>query len=62
MIVFLLKKFFKKVNSWVLDFVESLRLDYKDWNGNRPFPDEGNSYGIIRFKTNAIDDYNTIWR
>lgn len=31
-------------------------MDYKDWNGNRPFPDEGNSYGIIRFKTNAIDE------
>ncbi|MBU7591734.1 ribonuclease YeeF family protein [Metabacillus halosaccharovorans] len=37
------------------EFIESLRLDYKDWEGNRPFPDDGNSYGIIRFKTEATD-------
>ena len=37
------------------DFVESLRLDYTDWNGKRPFPDGGSTYGVIKFKTNEVD-------
>ena len=37
------------------DFVESLRLDYLDWDGNRPFPDGGSAYGIIKFKTDMVD-------
>ncbi len=27
------------------DFVESLRLDYTDGSGKRPFPEEGSTYG-----------------
>ncbi len=40
------------------DLLESLRLDYLDRNGSRPFPDNGDTYGVIRFKTansNEID-------
>jgi hypothetical protein len=37
------------------DFVESLRLDYTDWNGKRPFPDGGSTYGVIKFKTDVVD-------
>jgi hypothetical protein len=33
-----------------------LRLDYLDWNGNRPFPDDGDTYGVIRFKTANSDE------
>lgn len=40
------------------DLLESLRLDYLDWNGNRPFPDDGDTYGVIRFKTDEIDEIN----
>lgn len=37
------------------DFVESLRLDYTDWNGNRPFPEGGTTYGIIKYMTDEVD-------
>ncbi|MDR4220525.1 hypothetical protein CN890_07375 [Priestia megaterium] len=36
------------------DFVESLRLDYTDGSGKRPFPEEGSTYGVIKFKSQAI--------
>ncbi|MFC0190195.1 ribonuclease YeeF family protein [Fictibacillus aquaticus] len=36
------------------EFVESLRLDYIDGSGSRPFPEEGGSYGIIKFKTQFV--------
>jgi len=37
------------------EVVESLRLDYTSWNGNRPFPDDGNSYGKIIFSSSKVD-------
>jgi predicted ribonuclease toxin of YeeF-YezG toxin-antitoxin module len=36
--------------------VESSRLDYTTWDGSRPFPEDGHTYGKIKFKTNAIED------
>jgi hypothetical protein len=38
------------------DVIEALRLDYLDRNGNRPFPDGGDTYGVIRFKTSEADN------
>ncbi|CAH0286654.1 Putative ribonuclease YwqJ [Peribacillus sp. Bi96] len=38
------------------DFVESLRLDYTDWNGKRPFPEGGSTYGVIKFMTQKVDN------
>ncbi|MBC2224888.1 ribonuclease YeeF family protein [Listeria seeligeri] len=38
------------------DVVESSRLDYTSWDGTRPFPEDGNTYGKIEFKTDAVDD------
>ncbi|MEC5425166.1 hypothetical protein QGM71_16895 [Virgibacillus sp. C22-A2] len=40
------------------DVVESSRLDYKSWDGSRPFPDEGDSYGKIIFKSNRVDNFD----
>ncbi|PKR82387.1 hypothetical protein CWO92_24780 [Heyndrickxia camelliae] len=37
------------------DVVESFRLDYTSWNGTRPFPEDGNVYGKIKFTTNNVD-------
>ncbi|WP_156926726.1 hypothetical protein [Cohnella panacarvi] len=34
----------------------SLRLDYLDGQGNRPFPDNGSSYGVIRFRTSRVEE------
>ncbi len=38
------------------EVVESFRLDYTSWNGSRPFPDDGDSYGKIKFTTNNEDN------
>lgn len=38
------------------DVVESLRLDYVSWDGSRPYPKDGESYAMIRFKTNKVDE------
>ncbi|MEN2768984.1 hypothetical protein [Ornithinibacillus xuwenensis] len=38
------------------DVVESSRLDYTSWDGSRPFPEDGNVYGKIKFKTSAVED------
>lgn len=38
------------------DVVESLRLDYTSWDGTRPYPKDGDSYAMIRFKTSKIDE------
>ncbi|MCD7034523.1 LXG domain-containing protein [Metabacillus sp. GX 13764] len=38
------------------DVIETLRLDYTISGGIRPFPVDGTSYGIIRFKSNYADD------
>src|SRR5690625_4397820 len=38
------------------DIVESLRLDYVSWDGSRPYPKDGESYAMIRFKTNKVDE------
>ncbi|MEN2667612.1 hypothetical protein [Listeria aquatica] len=38
------------------DVVESSRLDYTTWDGKRPFPEDGNTYGKFKFMTNSIDD------
>ena len=38
------------------DVVESSRLDYTIWDGTRPYPEGGNSYAMIRFKTSKIDE------
>ncbi|MGG3573625.1 T7SS effector LXG polymorphic toxin [Bacillus gobiensis] len=38
------------------DVVESFRLDYSFPDGTRPFPADGDSYGMIRFKTKEIDE------
>jgi hypothetical protein len=38
------------------DVVESFRLDYTSWNGSRPFPEDGNVYGKIKFTTNRADN------
>ncbi len=35
--------------------VESLRLDYKV-NGVRPYPENGDAYGYIKFQTNDVDN------
>jgi len=35
--------------------VESSRLDYTVSNGTRPYPEDGNAYGYIKFKTNDMD-------
>jgi uncharacterized protein YktA (UPF0223 family) len=40
------------------DIVESLRLDYKLKDGSRPFPNGGDSFGIIRFKSTALGRVN----
>ena len=37
------------------DVVESSRLDYVTADGNRPYPEGGNTYGYIKFKTKATD-------
>jgi hypothetical protein len=37
------------------DVVESFRLDYKLSDGSRPFPNGGDSYGVIHFSTESID-------
>ncbi|SDZ50609.1 hypothetical protein SAMN05421736_11533 [Evansella caseinilytica] len=37
------------------DVVESFRLDYT-WDGKRPFPEGGNSYGVIKFSSNYADN------
>lgn len=48
------------------DVVESSRLDYVSWDRSRPFPEDGNTYGKIEFKTNNVDNieipYGDIWR
>ncbi|WP_257348170.1 ribonuclease YeeF family protein [Pseudalkalibacillus decolorationis] len=38
------------------DFIESLRLDYVDKNGNRPYPEGGGPYGVVKFKTEFTDN------
>lgn len=38
------------------DVVESSRLDYTVIDGSRPFPENGDSYGKIEFKTNNVED------
>ncbi|MBL5769363.1 hypothetical protein [Heyndrickxia sporothermodurans] len=38
------------------DVVESFRLDYTSWNGNRLFSVDGNVYGKIKFTTNNVDN------
>ncbi|MCK0472329.1 hypothetical protein [Halalkalibacter sp. APA_J-10(15)] len=38
------------------DVVESFRLDYTSWNGNRPFPEDGNVYGKIKFTTSNVEN------
>ncbi|KIL43110.1 T7SS effector LXG polymorphic toxin [Jeotgalibacillus campisalis] len=38
------------------EVVESFRLDYTSWNGSRPFPEDGNAYGKIKFTTNHVDN------
>lgn len=38
------------------DLIESLRLDYTDGGGNRPFPKKEGPYGIIRYKTDQPHD------
>lgn len=43
-----------KINEY-LDVVESSRLDYCLNDGTRPFPDDGNAYGYIKFKTKDAD-------
>ena len=35
--------------------VESSRLDYTTSSGVRPYPEGGNAYGYIKFKTNDVD-------
>lgn len=37
------------------DVVESSRLDYTTSDGTRPFPDNGDTYGMIRFHTSEIE-------
>lgn len=36
--------------------VESFRLDYTTWDGSRPYPEGGNAYGKIKFKSDDVDD------
>ena len=43
-----------KINEY-LDVLESSRLDYCLDDGTRPFPDDGNTYGYIKFKTKDAD-------
>lgn len=38
------------------DVVESFRLDYVTGDGIRPYPEGGNQYGYIKFKTKAADE------
>ncbi|MFS0560820.1 hypothetical protein AB1K91_08760 [Terribacillus sp. 179-K 1B1 HS] len=38
------------------DVVESFRLDYTTWDGSRPYPEGGNAYGKIKFKSDDVDD------
>jgi hypothetical protein len=38
------------------DVIESSRLDYTTWDGSRPYPEGGDSYAMIRFKTSRVDD------
>ena len=38
------------------DVVESSRLDYVTASGVRPYPDGGDTYGYIKFKTKSIDE------
>ncbi|WP_369899946.1 hypothetical protein [Bacillus manliponensis] len=40
------------------DVVESSRLDYTYEDGTRPFPDDGDTYGMIRFKSDYADEIN----
>lgn len=35
--------------------VEASRLDYTTNNGIRPYPEDGNAYGYIKFKTDDIE-------
>ena len=35
---------------------DSLRLDYKLSDGSMPYPDNGNAYGYIKFKTDEVND------
>lgn len=41
--------------------VESFRLDYTSWDGTRPYPKDGGSYAMIRFKTSRIDEIEILY-
>ncbi|MGJ8729587.1 hypothetical protein ACRW9N_03855, partial [Listeria aquatica] len=38
------------------DVVESSHLDYTTWDGKRPFPEDGNTYGKLEFRTDKVGD------
>ena len=38
------------------DVVETSRLDYTTRDGSRPYPEGGNSYAMIRFKTSKVEE------
>ena len=38
------------------DVVESSRLEYVTASGHRPYPEDGDTYGMIRFKSSEIDN------
>ncbi|MFS0864285.1 hypothetical protein [Fredinandcohnia sp. 179-A 10B2 NHS] len=38
------------------DVVESSRLDYTSWDGSRPFPENGETYGKIVFTSDRVDN------
>ncbi|MDO6657829.1 hypothetical protein [Anaerobacillus sp. 1_MG-2023] len=38
------------------EVVESFRLDYTSWNGIRPFPEDGQVYGKIKFTSNNVEN------
>lgn len=46
----------EKIGTDYSDIREALRLDYKDTNGGYPYPEDGNSYAVIRFKYDNVTD------